>query len=1241
MSRAKKRALIIGVALLLLVFLLVLALPLWLPFVLGPVLRHYGVDFAEYERSGYGRFALTDIEWTSETAGARAARIETFLPTVWLWRKFWNDTETAFVLVEDWHVEIAETPEERPDDQVKEATSIPKIVSRMEDVIPTVIDWLPLAQFGEGEVRMPGDRIVEVLGAEWHKGEIAVNLREPELDQQVFVEADVSGGLPYTMAAASDPLPLRVDLVVDRDESEVVVKGEAGWFGNRTAFHADFSDDRLVPGAASFASDEFRLTAADLGWQGYQDVVGSFAVNWDGRQYSGRLQAEAAPRDDGGPLPPVTARAAAYGDLDGWVIEALDVRSPWLTATLTEPVALNYENESRSAESAFSVAADLGAQTWVEAAGKVSGQMHLRKDAGQSVPTARLTVTGEALTVWGIDVSRADLKARFEWPVLDLEAIEVTSPDGSQLAGSGKIDFESRTVAGGAVTASIHPELAEAWLPEELTFGALEFQGSVAGPFANLGHTGTVEVVGLRLPGMSILDLNTDWSGQMLTFERIEAAVSSGRHAVRAEGALTIDVDRRRAALTLDRFARLAGGETILEADGASILAAEWTADGLKGLSVDRLHWQGPEREISLAANVEWPRTGDVGLSWRGIDRSLIDGFVDPAIGDEEFRLLSGQLSAKWKEGPLVFQLEADARTELARAGEVEIAIAAGGTEAGIAIKRLRVVSGGELVGAAEGNVPLVLYPAGKRLVAVREEAPVSLRVETSPHARFWQEIGERTGLYLSEPDLDIAISGTPANPEGSLLFRVPLVRLDERENDREAMPEVTELTVDIRAGEGELRLHDFSFQIEGQRVEAEAVVPMGLVQWRRVVQERTMPDLTAAAGRLRIPGAQVAAFSRFAPEVMSPEGEIHADIELLPGGQLSGTIAVNGAATRPIVPFGSVRDGTMRLVLRGRSVELAEISGVVGGERLTVTGRVDLPIEQEFAYDLRVHGKNLPLTRRPGVVIRGDLDLAVEKRGEEAPLISGAIELHDSFYFAHLRLMPSGAVATPERRPPFFSIEAKPFDEWRLQVRLRGQEFLEIRGPIFQGRISSEFELTGTLREPVATGVATIEQGRVRFPFASLSIDQGEVALRRENPFQPQLFIVGGGMAFSYDLRMEITGTAEEPVIEFFSNPPLTSEQVLLMVTTGELPRDEIRFTSQQRASRFAIYFGQNLLYEITGDDSASDRLVVRSGEQVSESGRQTMIIEFRLTEDWSAVGEYDRFDEYNIGLKWNIYSR
>src|SRR5690606_21443122 len=162
MSRAKKRALIIGVALLLLVFLLVLALPLWLPFVLGPVLRHYGVDFAEYEGSGYGRFALTDIEWTSERAGARAARIETFLPTVWLWRKFWNDTETAFVLVEDWHVEIAETPEERPDDQVKEATSIPKIVSRMEDVIPTVIDWLPLAQFGEGEVRMPGDRIVEV-----------------------------------------------------------------------------------------------------------------------------------------------------------------------------------------------------------------------------------------------------------------------------------------------------------------------------------------------------------------------------------------------------------------------------------------------------------------------------------------------------------------------------------------------------------------------------------------------------------------------------------------------------------------------------------------------------------------------------------------------------------------------------------------------------------------------------------------------------------------------------------------------------------------------------------------------------------------------------------------------------------------------------------------------------------------------------------------------------------------------
>jgi translocation and assembly module TamB len=46
-------------------------------------------------------------------------------------------------------------------------------------------------------------------------------------------------------------------------------------------------------------------------------------------------------------------------------------------------------------------------------------------------------------------------------------------------------------------------------------------------------------------------------------------------------------------------------------------------------------------------------------------------------------------------------------------------------------------------------------------------------------------------------------------------------------------------------------------------------------------------------------------------------------------------------------------------------------------------------------------------------------------------------------------------------------------------------------------------------------------------------------------------------------------------------------------------------------------------------------------AGEDVTEEGKPTYNIEFRLNERWSVVGEYDRFGELNGGLKLRVYSR
>jgi translocation and assembly module TamB len=120
----------------------------------------------------------------------------------------------------------------------------------------------------------------------------------------------------------------------------------------------------------------------------------------------------------------------------------------------------------------------------------------------------------------------------------------------------------------------------------------------------------------------------------------------------------------------------------------------------------------------------------------------------------------------------------------------------------------------------------------------------------------------------------------------------------------------------------------------------------------------------------------------------------------------------------------------------------------------------------------------------------------------------------------------------------------------------------------------------------------------------------------------------------------MEITGTAADPLVAFSSSPPLEAKQVLLMVTAGELPRNEITYGGAQRAARLGTYLGQSLINNFGGEGADADRLTISTGERVSRQGRETYNIEYQLNDRFTAVGEYDEFDAYNAGVKWRMFA-
>src|SRR5688572_22378471 len=82
--------------------LLLIALPLWFPWVLKPAAKTFGAGYASYEREGYARFRLSGVTFTNEAAIVHAGNVAAFVPTAWLWRMVSSSKSEPFARVSSW-----------------------------------------------------------------------------------------------------------------------------------------------------------------------------------------------------------------------------------------------------------------------------------------------------------------------------------------------------------------------------------------------------------------------------------------------------------------------------------------------------------------------------------------------------------------------------------------------------------------------------------------------------------------------------------------------------------------------------------------------------------------------------------------------------------------------------------------------------------------------------------------------------------------------------------------------------------------------------------------------------------------------------------------------------------------------------------------------------------------------------------------------------------------------------------
>jgi autotransporter translocation and assembly factor TamB len=221
-----------------------------------------------------------------------------------------------------------------------------------------------------------------------------------------------------------------------------------------------------------------------------------------------------------------------------------------------------------------------------------------------------------------------------------------------------------------------------------------------------------------------------------------------------------------------------------------------------------------------------------------------------------------------------------------------------------------------------------------------------------------------------------------------------------------------------------------------------------------------------------------------------------------------------------------------------------------------------------------------------------------------------------------------------------------------RLQLALTTAEPVRVEGNVARGALRADLVLEGDTAAPVLRGQVFVDPLELALPAATVRYEAGAVRFTPERPNVPQLELMGETRVAGHDVQVELAGTYDAPEVRLSSSPPLSADQLLLLVISGRPPTEAGQLASAGES--LAVYVAKDLVrswFDDGGFDerqSFLSRIEVVTGRDVSKSGVLTLEATYLVREKLTgrdaamyAVLERDAFEDYNLGLRFVVRLR
>ncbi|WP_159975669.1 MULTISPECIES: translocation/assembly module TamB domain-containing protein [unclassified Novosphingobium] len=246
-----------------------------------------------------------------------------------------------------------------------------------------------------------------------------------------------------------------------------------------------------------------------------------------------------------------------------------------------------------------------------------------------------------------------------------------------------------------------------------------------------------------------------------------------------------------------------------------------------------------------------------------------------------------------------------------------------------------------------------------------------------------------------------------------------------------------------------------------------------------------------------------------------------------------------------------------------GNTLELTSLTAKAGDGTVTASGKVSLAADAGYPMDLSVKLDRARLARSDALSATATGSLRFTKVAGEAALLSGEIRLPETRY----QIVREGAAQVPRLtgvrfKPPvgpqrITGDETAPkaasaFALVRLDLTLRAPEKLYVSGMGLESEWSARFKITGTSAAPNVAGQVNLVRGTLGFAGRSFELTDGLISFNDSEMFNPTVAITATDDVEDVTVNVNVSGRAQNPQIDFSSDPSLPDDEVLSRILFG-----------------------------------------------------------------------------------------